>query len=412
MNICFKNGLVFDGHHPELIADHVLGIADGRIVHFSRDPWDQQVDQQIDLQGRVLMPGLIDAHYHAYAGINNHVQLEALPPAYLAHHARISLEGSLRRGFTSVRDAAGGDYALWRAIEERLFEAPRLFYGDKALSQTGGHSDVRPAHVGGLVCGCCLDSGILGQVVDGVEGVRKAAREIMRRGAHHVKIMASGGLSSPTDPVWMTQYTEEEIHAAVAEATRWRGYVMAHAYGADTVTRAIHCGVRSIEHGNLIDAPTARLIADAGAFVVPTLTTVDDLQGNVEEIGEAASEVGGLKALLRKGMEMIEHCTAAGVRLGFGTDLFAPMLEYELQEFRLRGEVSKPFEVLHSATAVNAELVQRPDDLGCIKEGAVADLIVVDGNPLEDLSVLWKPRDPIWLVMKDGRIVHTRGGCA
>jgi imidazolonepropionase-like amidohydrolase len=412
MSICLKNGLVFDGHHPDLIADHVLGIADGRIAHFSRDPWDQHVDQQIDLQGRVLMPGLIDAHYHAYAGINNHVQLEALPPAYLAHHARISLEGSLRRGFTSVRDAAGGDYALWRAIEERLFEAPRLFYGDKALSQTGGHSDVRPAHVGGLVCGCCLDSGILGQVVDGVEGVRKAAREIMRRGAHHVKIMASGGLSSPTDPVWMTQYTEEEIRAAVAEATRWRGYVMAHAYGADTVTRAIQCGVRSIEHGNLIDAPTARLIADAGAFVVPTLTTVDDLQGNVEEIGEAASEVGGLKALLRKGMEMIEHCTAAGVRLGFGTDLFAPMLEYELQEFRLRGEVSKPFEVLHSATAVNAELVQRPDDLGCVKEGAVADLIVVDGNPLEDLSVLWKPRDPIWLVMKDGRIVHTRGGCA
>jgi imidazolonepropionase-like amidohydrolase len=410
VNICLKNGLVFDGHHPALIADHVVGVSDGRIVHFSKDPWDTRSDHDIDLRGRVLMPGLIDAHYHAYAGINNAVQLEELPPAYMAHHARISLEGSLRRGFTSVRDAAGGDYALWRAIEERLFEAPRLFFGDKALSQTGGHSDVRPAHVGGLTCGCCLDTGILGQVVDGVEGVRKAAREIMRRGAHHVKIMASGGLSSPTDPVWMTQYTEEEIRAAVEEATRWHGYVMAHAYGADTIARAVKCGVRSIEHGNLIDAPTAGLIADAGAFVVPTLIPVDDLQGNVEEIGQKADQMGGLKTFLRKGMEMIEHCTAAGVKLGFGTDLFAPMLQYELHEFRLRGEVSSPFEVLHSATAVNAELVQRQDDLGCVKQGAVADLIVVDGNPLEDLSVLWKERNPIWLVMKNGRIVHAAAG--
>lgn len=410
MNIRLKNGLVFDGHHSSLIADHVVGVTDDRIVHFSKDPWDARPDHDIDLRGRVLMPGLIDAHYHAYAGINNHVQLEELPPAYMAHHARISLEGSLRRGFTSVRDAAGGDYALWRAIEERLFEAPRLFFGDKALSQTGGHSDVRPAHVGGLTCGCCLDTGILGQVVDGVEGVRKAAREIMRRGAHHVKIMASGGLSSPTDPVWMTQYTEEEMRAAVEEAARWRGYVMAHAYGADTIARAVKCGVRSIEHGNLIDAPTARLISDAGAFVVPTLTTVDDLQGNVEEIGQKADQMGGLKTFLRKGMEMIEHCTAAGVKLGFGTDLFAPMLQYELHEFRLRGEVSSPFEVLHSATAVNAELVQRQDDLGCVKQGAVADLIVVDGNPLEDLSVFWKERNPIWLVIKDGRIVHSASG--
>ena len=142
---------------------------------------------------------------------------------------------------------------------------------------------------------------------------------------------------------------------------------------------------------------------------MPTLTTVDDLQGNVEELGEAADEVGGLKALLRKGMEMIETCTKAGVKLGFGTDLFAPMLQYELQEFRLRGEVSTPFEVLHSATAVNAELVQRKDDLGCIRQGAVADLIVLKGNPLEDLAVLWRDPSPMWLVMKDGRIVHSAG---
>jgi imidazolonepropionase-like amidohydrolase len=409
MKICFQNGLVFDGHHPELIADHLVGISGDRIVHFSKAPWDLTPDRLIDLRGKVLMPGLIDAHYHAYAGVNNQVQNEQLPVTYLAHIARNSLEKSLRRGFTSVRDVAGADYGLWRAIEERAFDAPRLFFGDKALSQTGGHSDVRPAHVGGDLCACCLAPGILGQVVDGVEGVRKAAREIMRRGAHHVKIMASGGLSSPTDPVRMTQYTVEEIRAVVEEASRWGGYVAAHAYGADTVARAVKCGVRSIEHGNFIDAQTARQIAEAGAFVVPTLITYDDLQGNVEEIGESAAEVGGLKLMLRKGLEMIELCRAAGVKLGFGTDLFAPMLDYELHEFRLRGEVNTPFEVLHSATAVNAELVQRKEDLGCVKAGAIADLIALDRNPLEDLSVLWGERSPISLIMKEGRILYSAG---
>ena len=405
MKISFSNSLVFDGYSASLIADHVVGVSDGRIVHFAKEPWDDAPDLTIDLRGKVLMPGLIDAHYHAYAGVNNYFDVEQLPLTYLAHLARNSLQSSLQRGFTSVRDAAGADYGLWRAIEERRFRAPRLFFGDKALSQTGGHGDVRPINWGAGACACAWAPGVLVQVVDGVEGVRKAAREIMRQGAHHIKIMASGGLSSPSDPVWMTQYSEDEIRAAVDEAGRWRGYVMAHAYGADTVARAVKCGVRSIEHGNLIDAATARAIAEAGAFVVPTLITYDDLEGNVTELEEAAAEVGGLKMLLRKGLEAIEHCKAVGVKLGFGTDLFGPMLQYELHEFRLRSEVDTPFEVLHSATAVNAALVQRPGDLGCVRVGATADLIAVDGNPLEDLSVFWGATNRISLVMKEGEMV-------
>jgi imidazolonepropionase-like amidohydrolase len=407
MKIAFTNGLVFDGSSEELIADHTVGVRDGRIVHFSKDRWSESPDRQIDLRGKVLMPGLIDAHYHAYAGVNNFLALEQLPLTYLAHLARNSLKGSLRRGFTSVRDAAGADYGLWRAIEERRFQSPRLFFGGKALSQTGGHGDVRPIHVSGGKCGCNWGPGALVQVVDGVEAVRHASREIMRQGAHHIKIMASGGLSSPSDPVWMSQYSEEEIRAAVAEAGRWRGYVMAHAYGADTIERAVRCGVRSIEHGNLIDAATARLIAQAGAYVVPTLITYEDLEGNVTELEESAAEVGGLKTLLRKGLEAVEHCKAADVKLGFGTDLFGPMLEYEMHEFRLRSEVNTPFEVLHSATAVNAELLQRHGELGCIRVGAIADLIAIDGNPLEDLSVFWGATQRLALVMKEGEIMDT-----
>lgn len=405
MNICFKNALVFDGYNADLIADSVVGVAQGRIAHFSRAPWDVSVDREIDLKGRVLMPGLIDAHYHAYAGVGSFSEIEQLPLTYLAHRARAALKASLRRGFTSVRDAAGADYGLWRAIEGREFAAPRLFFGDKALSQTGGHGDVRPQHMEGG-CRCVAANGSLVQVVDGVEGVRKASREIMRRGAHHIKIMASGGLSSPSDPVWMSQYTEEEIRAVVDEAIRWRGYVMAHAYGADTIIRAVTCGVRSIEHGNLIDPEAAGVIAAADAFVVPTLITYDDLEGNVAELESSATEMGGLKTLLRKGWEAIEHCRTAGVKLGFGTDLFGPMQDFQSHEFRLRREVNTPFEVLHSATAVNAELVQRKGELGCVREGAIADLIVVNGNPLEDLSLFWGEENRIALVMKEGEIVH------
>jgi imidazolonepropionase-like amidohydrolase len=406
MRIAFKNGLIFDGHTDGLIADHIVGTSGGCIVHLSRDPWDEMPDLDIDLRGKVLMPGLIDAHYHAYAGENNFSYLEELPLTFLAHKARNLLEESLRRGFTSVRDAGGADYGLWRAIEDRQFNAPRLFFGDRALSQTGGHGDVRPMHSNAEPCRCASKLGTLVQVVDGVNAVQKAAREIMRRGAHHIKIMASGGLSSPSDPVWMTQYSEEEVRAIVAEAARWRGYVMAHAYGADTITRAVKCGVRSIEHGNMIDADTARLIANAGAFVVPTLITYDDLEGNVAELQDSAREMGGLKEFHRHGLEAIEHCKAAGVQLGFGTDLFGDMHTYQSHEFRMRAEVNTPFEVLHSATAVNAELVQRKGQLGCVKLGALADLIVVDGNPLEDLSLFWGERNRISLVMKGGVILH------
>jgi imidazolonepropionase-like amidohydrolase len=406
MKISFRNGLIFDGHSDDLIADHIVGTSEGRIVHFSRDSWGETTDIDVDLKGKVLMPGLIDAHYHAYAGENNFRYLEELPLTFLAHRARNLLENSLRRGFTTVRDAAGADYGLWRAIETREFNAPRLFFGDRALSQTGGHGDVRPPYVAGG-CRCGATVGTLVQVADGVDAVRKAAREIMRRGAHHIKIMASGGLSTPSDPVWMTQYTEEEIRAIVVEAARWRGYVMAHAYGADTIARAVKCGVRSIEHGNLIDAETAAQVAAAGAFLVPTLITYDDLDGNVAELEASASEMGGLKEFRRKGLEAIEHCRNAGVKLGFGTDLFGDMHVYQSHEFRIRAEVNTPVEVLHSATAINAELLQRAGELGCVKPGALADLIVVDGNPLEDLSLFWDKKSRISLVIKQGEIVHT-----
>ena len=411
MRSLITNALVFDGHQDGLIADHVIGIEHGRIVHFAREAWDKAPDRTIDAGGKVLMPGLIDAHYHAYAGIEDFFLLEQMPQSYLAHHARNVLGASLNRGFTTVRDVAGGDYGIWRAVEEGVFAGPRFFFGDKALSQTGGHGDVRKAHEGHHQqgCSCCNVPGVLSRLVDGEDAVRKAAREIMRRGAHHIKIMASGGVSSPTDPVWMTQFSEGEITAIVEEASRWRGYVAAHSYGADAIMRAARLGVRSFEHGNFIDAEAAAVVAENHAFVVPTLTAYEDFPGNDEE-GNTASDMGGLDEFRRAGREAIALCVEAGVKLGFGTDLFGDGHQHQLQEFRTRSDVQKPYDVLRSATGINAEILQRPDDIGCVKQGAFADLILIDGNPLEDLSLFYGERSAVSLVMKEGQIVRHDAG--
>ena len=405
MNILLKNALVFDGDRAEPIADNGIGIANGRIAHFARDAWEQKPDQIVDFRGRFILPGLIDAHYHAYGGVDSWVEMEQLPITYLAHKARNMLAASLSRGFTTGRDVAGADYGLWRAIEDGDFEAPRLFFGGKALSQTGGHGDPCARHR--EPCGCSRMPGILTQVVDGVEAVRAATREIMRRGAHHVKLMASGGLSSPTDPVWMVQYSADEISAIVEEAARLRGYVCAHAYGADAIARAVRLGVRSIEHGNLIDEPTAKLIFTSGAFVVPTLVAYDDMPGNEAEIGGSTAEYGGLAAFQRRGMEAVDICQKAGVKLGFGTDLFGTLTPYQMHEFRLRGQVQKPVDVLRSATSINATLLKREGEIGCIRVGAHADIIALDGNPLENLSVLYSSPSSVRFLMKEGRILRS-----
>ncbi|MGV6825983.1 MAG: amidohydrolase family protein, partial [bacterium] len=218
MSILLSNGLIFDGHSPELIADHFLLIEGDRIAAITSDRPDQPA-KEIDLAGKVVMPGLIDCHFHAYACELDFSKLEQLPATYIAQRGRELMEGALKRGFTTVRDAGGADYGLWRAIEEGVFQGPRLFYAGKALSQTGGHVDTREQHV--EPCNCALQ-GNLGEVVDGVDALRKSVREKLRQGAHQIKIMVSGGISSPTDPIWMLQYSEEEIIAVVDEATRRR----------------------------------------------------------------------------------------------------------------------------------------------------------------------------------------------
>jgi len=405
MNL-FENCRLFDGLGDALREDcHVL-VEGARIKEVADSPIKAEGAQVVDLKGRTLMPGLIDAHFHAMAADPDFSKLESMPRSLLHQHARVLLEAALQRGFTTVRDAGGADYGLAMAIKAGLIEGPRLFFAGRALTQTGGHADFRSPEAGHAgVCLCGQGSNVFGTIADGVPEVRRAAREELRRGATQIKIMASGGVSSPSDPIWNLQYSEEEIRAIVWEATSWRTYVMAHAYTAEAIQRCVAFGVRSIEHANLIDAAAARACADAGAYVVPTLVTYDALERFGAELGLPPVSLEKLKVVRAAGVQSLEILKAAGVSIGFGTDLLGAMQAHQSREFAIRAEVLSPAEILRSATSVNAALLNAEGELGVVAPGACADLLVVDGDPLADLGLLEHQGEHLPVIMKDGRFV-------
>jgi imidazolonepropionase-like amidohydrolase len=285
---------------------------------------------------------------------------------------------------------------------------PRILYSGRTLSQTGGHGDHRGRADEPRLCACAIHTTWFSHVADGVPAVRKAAREELRRGASQVKIMASGGVASPSDPIWNTQYSDEELRAIVEEARSWRTYALAHAYTPEAIARAVRAGVRSIEHGNLIDPPTARLMAEAGAYLVPTLVTYE----KIAELGRALrfpeASLRKVHDVLEAGLGSVEIARSAGVPLGFGTDLLGETHAYQGHEFAIRARAEKPLEILRSATRINAELLGRSGEIGTIAPGARADLILVDGNPLDDPSVLEGQGERIPLVMKGGELLVNR----
>jgi imidazolonepropionase-like amidohydrolase len=245
-------------------------------------------------------------------------------------------------------------------------------------------------------------------VADGVSAVRKAAREELRRGATQVKIMASGGVASPSDPIWNLQYSDEEMRAIVEEARGWRTYAMAHAYTPEAITRAVEAGVRTIEHGNLIDRAAAGTMAAHGAFLVPTLVTYYA----IEEFGRALrfpeSGLRKVRDVLDAGLGSLEIAREAGVAMGFGTDLLGETHAQQSRELGLRARVLPAAEVLRSATLVNARILGREGELGVVAPGALADLLLVDGDPLADLSVLERPEQSLHAVVRGGELLVDR----
>jgi imidazolonepropionase-like amidohydrolase len=249
-------------------------------------------------------------------------------------------------------------------------------------------------------------------IADGVTEVRRAVREQLRQGADHIKIMVSGGVASPYDPLDSLQYSADEIRAAVEEASAFKRYVCAHAYPANAIARAVECGVRVIEHGNLIDAPTAQLMAAKEAFLVPTLVAYDAIHRHAAEFGMGPESLEKNAVVLEAGLRSLELAKRAGVRMAFGSDLLGQLQPDQSTEFVLRSQVLSPREIIHSATIVGAELLGRAGELGVIAPGARADLLVVDGNPLKDLGLFQDQGAHLPVVMQGGRFHRNRLGGA
>ena len=408
-SLVLRGATLFDSATGDLRTHASVVVDGGRIADVAFDGAPSRGERTIDLEGRTLLPGLIDAHVHVTATIPDFFRLTLLPQSLIAAQAKDILHGMLMRGFTTIRDAGGADSGLVQAVERGHFEGPRVFIAGRAITQTGGHGDARPAFFEpSRGCICCGAAGMLGAVADGVGEVRRTVREQLRNGAHHIKVMAGGGVASPSDPLEGTQYSIEEMTAIVEEARAARTYVMAHAYTPEQIVRAVTCGVRSIEHGNLLDAESARLMAERRAFLVPTLATYDSLYRNGESLGWSGEMMAKLERVRTQGVDAIRIARDAGVRIGFGTDLLGEMHADESNEFALRAPAMPASEILRSATAVNAELMGQSGRIGVVAPGAFADLVAVDGNPLDDLTLLQGQGQHMPLIIKAGKLVKNR----
>jgi imidazolonepropionase-like amidohydrolase len=406
--ILFENAALLDLERGERRPAHSVLVEGERIVEVSEGSLRARAARRIDVAGRTLMPGLIDAHVHAVITTMDLGAMERRPASLVAQEARLVLEAMLRRGFTTVRDAGGADWGLAQAVERGLIAGPRLFFSGRVLSQTGGHGDFSPREDAPRLCGCEIRTSGFAHVADGVPAVRKAAREELRRGATQVKIMASGGVASPSDPIWNLQYSDEEMRAIVEEARGWRTYAMAHAYTPEAIARAVDAGVRSIEHGNLVDAATAQRMAERGAFLVPTLVTYFAIEEFGRKLGFPEVSMRKLHDVLDAGLASLEIARAAGVEIGFGTDLLGETHAQQSREFGIRAGALAPAEILRSATQVNARILNREGELGVVAPGALADLLVVDGDPLADLALLERPEQSLAAILKGGAFALNR----
>jgi len=391
-----------DGLHLRLDGERIAEIADRPLAGGGLPV--------LDLRGKTVMPGLIDCHVHAMALIADLQRLERLPMTYVTAHAAKILEAMLRRGFTTVRDAGGADWGLKEAVRLGLIAGPRLFIAGFALSQTGGHGDFRAPTTEVDACPCCSLRAGLARIADGVTEVRRAARDELRKGADQIKVMASGGVASPTDPIDNTQYSIEELTAIIEEARAWNTYVMAHAYTPKAIIRSVKCGVRTIEHANLIDDEAARVVAEHDAFVVPTLATYDALARFGRQYNFPEESLAKLGRVSEAGLRSLEICRRNGVRMGHGSDLLGDMHVHQGREFVLKGEVLTPAEVIAGATTVNAEILGKAGELGVVAVGALADLIVLDGDPLADLALLGTDGPHLKAVIKGGSFAVNRLG--
>jgi imidazolonepropionase-like amidohydrolase len=403
MQILFTNATIMDATRQAPEPGHVL-VEDGVIRDLAARPVAAPDRLVLDLKGRTLMPGLIDCHVHVVASMMNLGAVAQLPDAMAVLRSLPLMKGMLDRGFTTVRDVGGAPFALAEAVEQGLAVGPRLIVCGKSLAKTGGHADLRPRHDTYDPNRWRHNFGALGRVADGVDEVRRACREELRQGAAFIKIMANGGIASPTDPITWQGYSEGEMRAAVEEAGDAQTYVAAHLYTSDAIARAVRAGVHSLEHCNRIDAPTARAAAQAACVAVPTLVTYEALASDGPRLGLLPASIAKIEDVRGAGLESLSIMREAGLTMAFGTDLLGETQVRQSEEFAIRARVLPSREIVAAATTTAAKLIRMEGRLGLVAPGAIADLLVVDGNPLDDASILAAPDRNVRVVVKAGTI--------
>ncbi len=406
--LLFKNFEMLDPDKDELVGGAEILVEGDRIREVSQKPIKSSSAAVIDCGKRTLMPGLIDSHVHVFLCEVSIRRLEELPLTLLTARAAGLMRAMLDRGFTSVRDTGGADWGIKAAVDQGYLPGPRLFIAGKAIGPTGGHSDARRRTDPGTRCHCCNALAYSLAIADGEADVRRAVREEMRQGVDQIKLMLSGGVASPYDPLDSLQFSTGEINAAVEEAHAFGRYVCAHAYTPEAITRAAKAGVRTIEHGNLIDDASAKLMAEKGMFLIANLVAYYSMRERASEFGMAGEMLEKNDLVIDGGLRSLEICKRAGVPVAYGSDLLGQLQVDQSREFIIRSEVVKPIEIIRSATTIGAKILRREGKLGCLKPGAWADMIVVDGNPLKNLALLGEQGKHLAAIVKGGQFHKNR----
>jgi imidazolonepropionase-like amidohydrolase len=401
--LLFRNFQLLEPDVGALQGGHELLVEGDIVREVSGKPIKAEKADVIDCGGRTLMPGLIDSHVHVTLSEVNIRYLESIPLTLMTARAARLMLGMINRGFTTVRDTGGADWGLKTAVEQGDIPGPRLFIAGAAIGPTGGHSDPRRRTDFGVRCHCCDAMRFGMRQSDGVSEMLKATREQMRQGADHIKIMMSGGVASPYDPLDSLQFSPQEVAAAVQEANAFGRYVCAHAYTPEAITRAAHGGVRVIEHGNLINDATAKLMAEKGMFMVANLVAYYAMKERAAEYGMSGDMLAKNDLVIDGGLRSLEVCKRAGVPVGYGTDLLGALQVEESREFMIRSEVLSPLEIIRSATTIGAQIIRQEGKLGTLKAGAFADLLLIDGDPLKNLGVFQEQGKHLAAIMKGGK---------
>ena len=402
--ILFRNLKLLDPRWTAARGGYEVLVEGATIKEVSDKPIKASGARIVDCGGRTLMPGLIDCHVHVFLSEVNIRNLESVPLTLLTARAADLMKGMIGRGFTTVRDTGGADWGIKTAVESGLIPGPRLFISGRAIGPTGGHSDSRRrTDTGAPSCGCCNAMVYAMAIADGADEVRKTVREQMRQGADQIKIMCSGGVASPYDPLDSLQYSPAEIAAATDEAKNFGRYVLAHAYTPEAITRAVSNGVRTIEHGNLIDAKSAKLLASKGGFMIANLVTYFVMKERAAQFGMTKDMLDKNDIVMDGALRSLEICKKAGVEVGYGSDLLGQLQVEQSREFIYRAEVLKPLEIIRQATLVGARILRHEGKLGIVEPGAFADLIVVDGDPLKKLELFLDQGAHLPVIMKAGQ---------